>query len=43
MLDIVGEGVPAQRDYVTEVGADRLVNEIDDALPGMQSGRDEDR
>jgi trigger factor len=38
VLDIVGEGVPPQRDYVTEVGADRLVNEIDDALPGMQRG-----
>ena len=38
VLDIVGEGVPAQRDYVTEVGADRLVNEIDDALPGMKKG-----
>jgi trigger factor len=36
VLDILGEGVPAQRDYVTEVGADRLVNEIDDALPGMR-------
>ena len=38
VLDILGEGVPPQRDYVTEVGADRLVNEIDDALPGMQRG-----
>jgi trigger factor len=38
VLDIVGEGVPPQRDYVTEVGADRLVNEIDDALPGMERG-----
>jgi len=38
VLDILGEGVPPQRDYVTEVGADRLVNEIDDALPGMQKG-----
>jgi trigger factor len=38
VLDIVGEGVPAQRDYVTEVGADRLVNEIDDALSGMKKG-----
>jgi trigger factor len=38
VLDIVGEGVPPQRDYVTEVGADRLVNEIDDALPGMNRG-----
>jgi trigger factor len=38
VLDIVGEGFPPQRDYVTEVGADRLVNEIDDALPGMQRG-----
>ena len=38
VLDIVGEGVPPQRDYVTEVGADRLVNEIDDALPGMSRG-----
>jgi trigger factor len=38
VLDIIGEGVPPQRDYVTEVGADRLVNEIDDALPGMKKG-----
>ncbi len=38
VVDIVGEGVPPQRDYVTEVGADRLVNEIDDALPGMGRG-----
>jgi trigger factor len=38
VLDIVGEAVPSQRDYVTEVGADRLVNEIDDALPGMKRG-----
>jgi trigger factor len=38
VLDILGEGVPPQRDYVTEVGADRLVNEIDDALPGMKKG-----
>jgi trigger factor len=38
VLDILGEGVPPQRDYVTEVGADRLVNEIDDALPGMKRG-----
>ena len=26
VLDILGEGVPPQRDYVTDVGADRLVN-----------------
>jgi trigger factor len=38
VLDILGEGVPPQRDYVTEVGADRLVHEIDDALPGMERG-----
>jgi trigger factor len=38
VLDILGEGVPPQRDYVTEVGVDRLVNEIDDALPGMKKG-----
>jgi trigger factor len=38
VLDIAGEGVPPQLDYVTEVGADRLVNEIDDALPGMKRG-----
>jgi trigger factor len=38
VLDILGEGGPPQRDYVTEVGADRLVNEIDDALPGMERG-----
>jgi trigger factor len=39
VLDIVGEGVPSQRDYVTEVGAERLVNEIDEALPGMKKGQ----
>jgi trigger factor len=38
VLDILGEGVPPQRDYVTEVGVDRLVNEIDDSLPGMKKG-----
>jgi trigger factor len=38
VLDILGDGVPPQRDYVTEVGADRLVDEIDDALPGMHRG-----
>jgi trigger factor len=38
VLDILGVGVPPQRDYVTEVGTDRLVDEIDDALPGMKSG-----
>lgn len=38
VLDIAGEGVPPQLDYVTEVGADRLVNEIDNALPGMKRG-----
>ncbi|MEO8291114.1 MAG: trigger factor [Gaiellaceae bacterium] len=38
VLDILGDGVPPQRDYVTEVGADRLVDEIDDALPGMSRG-----
>jgi trigger factor len=38
VLDLVGEGVPTQIDYVAEVGAGRLVEEIDDALVGMSAG-----
>ena len=38
VLDIMGEEVPAQLDYVAEVGAGRLVDEIDLSLPGMSAG-----
>jgi trigger factor len=38
VLDIEGEGVPAQLDYVAAVGEGRLVEEIDEALVGMAAG-----
>jgi trigger factor len=38
VLDIVGDDVPAQRDYVVEVGSGRLVDEIEDALVGTSAG-----
>jgi trigger factor len=38
VLDIEGEEVPAQLDYVAAVGEGRLVEEIDEALVGMTAG-----
>jgi trigger factor len=38
VLDIVGDEVPAQRDYVVEVGSGRLVEEIEEALVGASAG-----
>jgi trigger factor len=38
LLDITGEDVPPQRDYVVEVGAERLVPELEQALVGMAAG-----
>jgi trigger factor len=38
VLDIVGDEVPAQRDYVVEVGSGRLVEEIEEALVGVSAG-----
>jgi trigger factor len=38
VLDIVGEASGVQRDYVAEVGAGRLLDEIDVALVGMAAG-----
>jgi trigger factor len=38
VLDITGEDMAAQRDYVVEVGADMLVPELDTALVGMAAG-----
>ena len=38
VIDLAGEGLTAQRDYVVEVGADRLVPELDEALVGMSAG-----
>ncbi|MDQ3859331.1 MAG: trigger factor [Actinomycetota bacterium] len=38
VLDLMGEQVGTQRDYVVEVGSGRLVEEIDALLPGMSAG-----
>src|ERR671923_2324153 len=38
VLDVEGEGVPSQLDYVAAVGEGRLVEEIEDALVGMAAG-----
>jgi trigger factor len=38
VIDLTGEALPPQRDYVVEVGADRLVPELDEALVGMSAG-----
>jgi trigger factor len=38
VLDLVGDDVPVQIDYVAEVGTGRLVEEIDIALVGMSAG-----
>ena len=38
VVDLDGEQVGTQRDYVTEVGSGRLVEELDAALPGMAAG-----
>jgi trigger factor len=38
VLDLVGDETGTQRDYVTEVGAGRLVEELDEALVGMRAG-----
>jgi trigger factor len=38
VIDITGEGMPPQRDYVVEVGDDRLIPELDQALVGMAAG-----
>ena len=38
VLDITGEGVPPQLDYVVEIGSGRLVDEIEQALVGAKLG-----
>jgi trigger factor len=38
VLDIEGDEVPAQLDYVVEVGVGRLIDEIEEALVGMAAG-----
>ena len=38
VIDLVGERAGTQRDYVTEVGSGRLVEEIEEALLGMRAG-----
>ena len=39
VIDITGENLPAQKDYVVEVGIERLVPELDAALVGMSPGK----
>jgi trigger factor len=39
VIDITGENLPAQKDYVVEVGIERLVPELDEALVGMSAGK----
>jgi trigger factor len=38
VIDITGEAVPPQLDYVTDVGQGRLIEEIEEALVGMSAG-----
>ena len=38
VLDLEGEQAGTQRDYVTEVGSGRLIDELDEALVGMRAG-----
>jgi trigger factor len=38
VIDLTGEGLPPQRDFVVEVGTERLVPELDEALLGMSAG-----
>jgi trigger factor len=38
VIDITGDGLPAQRDFVAEVGAGWLLPELDQALEGMSVG-----
>jgi trigger factor len=38
VIDITGDGLPAQRDFVVEVGAGWLLPELDEALVGMSVG-----
>jgi trigger factor len=38
VLDITGEGIPSQHDYVADVGHGRLIDEIEEALLGMTAG-----
>jgi trigger factor len=38
VIDITGADLAPQRDYVVEVGTDRLVPELDEALVGMAAG-----
>jgi trigger factor len=39
VIDITGENLPAQKDYVVEVGSERLIPELDEALVGMSPGQ----
>ena len=38
VVDLVSQSGEAHRDYVVEVGAERLVGELEAALPGMSAG-----
>jgi trigger factor len=38
VIDITGDGLPAQRDFVVDAGAGWLLPELDEALVGMSAG-----
>jgi trigger factor len=38
ILDLVGEEIPTQRDYVVELGEGRLVDPLEEAVVGMTAG-----
>ncbi len=38
VVDFVADGADAQRDYVVELGAGRVIDELEDALVGMSPG-----
>jgi trigger factor len=42
VVDLLSEGGEAQRDYVVELGAGRLLEEIEEALNGMNPGESKD-
>jgi trigger factor len=42
ILDLVSEDGDAQRDYVVELGAGRLLPEIEEALVGMETGAEQE-
>jgi trigger factor len=42
VVDLVSEGGEAQRDYVVELGSERLVEEVENAIRGLAAGESRD-